>query len=308
LRAFGCIFDASAIATPTLPEEMINATNYADNFRGYFSGCQFLWNLNGSPPDLIAICKGFTDQSYYSVLSFVDCSFSSGTSAKLKLIEGTGGRLFNTINAIRCTGIYTSNSYTNIIGADQYNFSYRVGFQSAMPDREFRVEMTGGCVRWNPSASPAFPTLSALLPNGNPWSIAAEWSSITNTIEAGSEFQLPHLTQISRGVTGTKTIKVQFLCPSSLSNSDLTSLIYVTVTWVQPNGIQKTLYTTYVQDSTASWNGASNYPGYVAKKITLQTDTPVLQYTDVSVLVGFSRSCPLGQTTLVFFDPEFTIE
>lgn len=306
-RAYGCVFDATAVVSASLPNYFVSCTSYDERTNASFLGCDFKWSLNGSPPDSMPICYAISNGSSFVVV-FQDCSFSSGTSTKLKLITDTssppGGINFQ---AVRCSGINTASNFMGFVGVG-VGYPGRLGLQSASITREFRLESKAGTARWDPAASPAYPTLAATLPNGTAWAMAAEWSSVAGIINPGSEYQMPAFVQVSRVSTGTKTITLEFFCPTNISNADLCGAMYVVLTYLSDGDVQRSQYLSYgCVDSAAAWAGAGSYPTYSARKLVIATDGNVVQYGDVSVTVGLSVACPNGTTTLVFFDPEVVI-
>jgi len=308
LRAFGCEFDATAVTSATLPANIFNTSSYEERLSGVYIGCSFKWTLTGIPPDIVPLASAAYNGQMY--LTLIDCSFSTGSAAKLRLMSSTSAAGVRVLDVVRCSGLYADFNYTGVVAASVYtDYPKRFGIGDAALSRDFRLEMPAGVVRWTPYAIPAFPTLNAMLPDGSKWSLGVDWSSVADIVTAASELMTPALVQTVRADSGVKTLTVRGLFPASITNEMLDASVYVIVAYLATDGEVKNQIVTsgFSDDATSTWDSTSGYTGHTPRKLVVTTDSAVAKYGDISVIVGFSTSCPSGTTEVVFIDPEFSL-
>lgn len=182
----------------------------------------------------------------------------------------------------------------------------------SLPDatRTFRHENTVGICDWLVS-SPAYPYLSAALPDGTGWSVRAFWLSAANTVLCGRPFSLQRFVKQYRGATAALTITLKFWVKDALVFTDQNFV--VTILYVDSTGAMKSAMVgggSITAGTGDSWSSTSGYaePIYKPKKISYSTGAvSVLANTEV-VLIASLRGVPSsGVNESMFFDPEFVL-
>jgi hypothetical protein len=176
-------------------------------------------------------------------------------------------------------------------------------FVSADTGYGFRYENLAGVVDWNPLAAPAYPTRSALqMDAATPWSVKFDWFASAAT--ASAPLMSPRMGTINRLADGLRTVAVSLLLPSAVTRTD----VNVRVHYVGSDG---RAYTQYSYGLASAWSSPANdwantvgFSSHVARRVTLTTEQPVKQGTEVAVYVEVSGNPPGGSALVFFVDPE----
>lgn len=177
----------------------------------------------------------------------------------------------------------------------------------------YRLENAYGYTDWIPGEG--YPTLSALLPDGTPWSLRNLWFG--QAIGKTQSYTI-RLAQISTGTTSAKTVTTELLFNGDIADVDIIrSSILMSVSYTTADGsfysettaIESASTTELVAGSSA-WGGLTGvYAAYKPRKLSLVTSQPVKQNTNVDVIISFTQPCPTSLSGKnVFIDPEFRIE
>lgn len=172
----------------------------------------------------------------------------------------------------------------------------------------FRYEDQAAVVDWVPSASPAFPTLGALLPDGTPYSMRCLWmnNSASHVVRG---LRLPPITQVCKVTpAAVATITLELFLPTALafSAANLTaSLIFRDDTGVLRSA---SAHGGNMQSSSATWTNAGSYGSYSAKKLVISTGAyKIAPDSEVVVQCSFYGLPSTAQNEYLFTDPAFGI-
>lgn len=303
-------FSVSALAATT-------SSNVQSRLR--FIGCRFESNVSGASVNpIVDISVASMMPTFGWLLSFRQCSFTgfSGGGNFFPLhnsITSMSASLDGTpflIEAVDCTGVSLAAAYAGISMRNRGSPDdvYAISLHSPTSGGPYRFENTRGIVEWNPSASPAQPTLAAVQPSGSAWSVHARWLSTTNAVGFGDGWLLPPLRCSYVNSTAARTIKLQALLSSALFSALVSGDMSVMFSYISDaTGLVKTSTVAIPATSSASWTNASGYSGHVAKEFAFTTTDSVRQGTEIVAqihLLGAPRS---GSSESVFFDPELSI-
>lgn len=182
-------------------------------------------------------------------------------------------------------------------------------------NRDFFIDNPLGYVAW--TSGLGFPTLNARLLDGStPWSIRMIPSIVAGGVTPFYPLESPRVGKINSLGTSRLSINVELAIEASLAwtKNDVSLL----VSYMDSSGIMVIDTINYLASaldtSTATWSSESGgqvafYPGPILhnkKKISVVTDTAVMNNTEVGVFVRVSS--PVSDTNKgLFFDPDITL-
>lgn len=303
-----CLFDFQPPIT-ALKAPLININSVSTNMSVEFNGCEFRWNITGvgDPGAIINVTSYY---SYTTVLKFIACRFT-GYSGKYRLFSAA---LTNRCSDFECVvdGCSGLSMGSSLLALSQYSGvpiqedAATLQFSSQDAGRDFRLETIRGCCDWDSGASPAYPTLGAIQPDGTEWSLRyVVFSSLVHNY--CHPFYGPKMSQLNRLSDGYRTVRLEMLWPDAYgATSDAVAL---GVGYVDVDGVSRyetTLLQSAPATSTASWTGAGSYTNHSPKYLTLTTQYQVKQYTDIAA--WFALLAPATSSTHnLFVSPEFTL-
>ena len=301
-----CEFDMSASANTVLPSVLFYAGGYATSTNLSAIGCVFRWALTGLPPDTTPLFN--TNAEGNGNIIFEDCAFYSGSSTKLKVITTTTPGTLK-LYVLRCVGLNLTGSYTGYVAAFDYAqfITDRRVLQALDQGNSFRYESAAGIVWWKAGNSPPYPTLAASQPDGQPWSEAVEVSSTAAVVTPYTPISLPAFVSISRLATGVRTVVVNLLVPSAITNVMLSKMLDVCASYKDASENGYIDAAAAPLDSAMVWADASGWAGYTARSCTITTSNPVALGAAIVVNVRFISVSPTGGTVTVFVDPEVVV-
>lgn len=309
MRFWSCDFDFSTYTRANLSTGFnIQTLNGTATGTTEFDDCDFRFNLTGTPPDTYPLFNIAGQSSPLEIL-FTNNRVTTNTAYKLKLFTGTvagvGGMLrlvFKNNSGVQLTsasiGIQTAAAYNR--PTDQNSFVF-IGDDTT---RHQRYEHWNGVAEWNPSASPAQPTFSAIQPDGTSYSIKLSWLK-TTAMANFTPFSYKS-TVFNRLSTAVRTITQHLFFDSAIGVSERG--LFIRVSYVDNNGVARTessfMKAGSIVTSGVTWAGAGSYSGYVAYKIAVTTAYQVKTLTEVSVDVVLQGQPPGATNADVYLDPE----
>lgn len=271
-----------------------------------FEGCEVQVNHTaGADPGPVCQSTGLIAGA---ALRFVGCSFSGWAFGRHRVFSpgmtmGAGTEAV----AEGCTGINLGTTYAGVSAGRLDNPNYAtVVMQSLDAGLGYRYEYGAGVVDWNPDASPAYPTRSALLgDNVTPWAVKLDW--FASTVNVANNLITPRMASICRLSSATRTVSLDFLTPVAVSALDVAMRVH----YVSTDG--KAYCDSTFGDPAAltspgaTWDGLSNYPSHSSRRLSLTTSQPVKQGTEVAVYFEATGAPPGGTGVQLFVDPEVSI-
>lgn len=237
-------------------------------------------------------------------LRFIDCRISGWSFGKHRLAGTTSLANGSEVVWDGGTGINLGTTYLGLSTNTLVNPNYATCvIQSKDAGLGYRYEYGGGVVDWNPGASPAYPTRSALLgDNSTPWSVKLDW--FNNVVNPLNNLVTPRMASICRLTAAARTIALDFLTPITLTAFD----VAMRVSYI---GTDDKVYTesTYalaaaLSSPGATWAGISNFPSHNSRRLTLTTANSVKQNTEISVYFEVTGNPPGGTGVQLYVDPE----
>jgi hypothetical protein len=276
-----------------------------------FVGCRFLWNISGAatPPAFVDLSAGYPVAGFSCRL--IGCSFSGWSAGGnafplIKPLPGTGMPTQILIEASDCSGLalptlFAGLAYksSNGLTPDQCALIY----QRSDAGGSFRYENLLGVVDYDSAAFPAYPTLSATLPDGVAWSERVVW--IVSAASNGMALNPPPLSVFYRGTAAVKTFTLNMMLSSALLAAMLAGDITFTVSYTSAvDGTIKTVTSRSLPAASgASWAGAGNYASMTAVSMAITTPDAVAANSQVTATLGFVGPPRSGVTESLFVDP-----
>jgi hypothetical protein len=212
----------------------------------------------------------------------------------------------------QCTGLKLTSAYSGVVQGSNFTEAGKFSsflLQSGDTSGEFRMEQRNGITEWDPNASPTYPLLSSLLPDGSSgWSLRTWWLN-TNGPSKAAEFRAATLRQINRLSTATRTITLEMFMRSALISALVNYKIALVITYYNGStGKAVTEVLTGIPvSSSASWTNAGSWSGYGAYKIALTTANTVKQYSEITMRLAYFDQPGTAQNESIFLDPEFSV-
>lgn len=203
-----------------------------------------------------------------------------------------------------CTGIQLGG-YANLSATDSQGPNTQTATTtSADAGLGFRYEYRAGVVDWNPDASPAYPTRSALLmDNATPWSIKLDWFAAT--VNVLSNLITPRMSAMNRLSSAVRTVTLDFLTPVTVTARDVVMRLH----YIGTDNLAKT-ETTFGRESALTtpsntWVGTASYPSHNPRRLSITTAEAVKIGTEVAVYFEAYGAPPGGSGIQLYVDPEF---
>lgn len=309
----------------TLPIAGVPVTRFVINNNGFvqtrlrFIGCSFESNVSGAAVSpIVDLSTSSVGPKFGHSFIFRQCSFTGFSGG------GDSFPLHNTISSINegcyngvqieatdCTGLALAASYAGITQAAFYSSMpdlWYILLHSPLSGGPFRYENFKGICEFNPGASPAQPTLSAIQPSGQAWSIHARWLAVSNAVSRGSGWRLPPLRASYVDSTGVRIIKTRALLSSALFTALVPGDMVATLSYVSDTTGKVVSESQLIPSSSlAVWAEASGYASHVSKEFSFTTSDPVRQGTEVVVQIELFGAPRTGVSESVFFDPEVSV-
>lgn len=305
----GCRYTRTA-AQATLRGLFAWGTYACTYFRA--EGCSFQWNINGVSDPGSPVSTGAGNTSY--TIIFDGCDFSGWASGndKFTLFQTISATSGYNIQAINCTGLKLTSTYSGLIATTNNSHTDPAGqgFLLASGDSaQYRYEQKNGLIEWDAAASPAYPTLSSVQLDGStPWSLKAVWMN-NGEVTNSNDLKLVAPSLVYRGSAATKTITLEMFCRSAMVAAIDAAHMCLMVTYVKNStGKMATeLVLAVPSSSSASWTGAGSWSGYAAYKLALTTANAIKPNTEIKVQLRLHGKPGVGQNENIFIDPEFGI-
>ena len=271
LRSFdGCVFDIKLIGVGDPGTILVNNNSVFDmNAHWRFRDCSFLGYEPGYDP-----YRG---------------TYPSPTNGS-----------FNTIEFENCHGIKFPASYWGLSTATTLNgVSPMKQLMIRAPDGQFRLETDQGITEWIEGASPAFPTLGAMLEDGaTPWSLRVQ--CVNGYLTPTKAMQLPVLKTLNRLATASRTLTVNILVPTAVTSPGLR--LSCVISYIDETGAIR-VHSPALSASTAAWAGMSSWPNHSKYKFEVVTPYQVKGLTEVSASVYVCTGLGTGSNEYLFVDP-----
>lgn len=271
-----------------------------------FEGCTVQVNHTaGADPGPVCQSTGLVTGAS---LRFIGCSFSGWAFGRHRVFSAgmTMGAGTEAV-AEGCTGINLGTTYAGVSANRVDNPNYAtVVMQSLDAGLGYRYEYGAGVVDWNPDASPAYPTRSALLgDNATPWSVKLDW--FASTVNVANNLTTPRMASICRLSSATRTVSLDFLTPVAVTALDVAMRVHYVSTDNKTYCDSTFGNPAALTSPGATWTGASNYPAHSSRRLSLTTSQPIKQGTEVAVYFEATGAPPGGSGVQLFVDPEVSI-
>lgn len=185
----------------------------------------------------------------------------------------------------------------------QYMLLYNIGAKQG-----YTFESSMGYVQW--WSGQDYPTLSALLDDGDSWSLRYRWvSSTTAGISPARPFTIWRTSKRALSA-GLQTVTIELLLDPSYAAAVTKSHLGVEVSYVSnvtssrkvAHSVEATTENG-IASSTASWSLGSTYNGYTKAKVTVTLPDAIKADSRVDVALRAYRPAPTADQYL-FLDPE----
>lgn len=285
-------------------------------FRAKGAGALWRFSVNNSTRFLAHDC----DYEFFSLTGNIS-GFISGTPGANESAEFVGCRFYDVNGVYQVVNPIALNAneapiritFDSCIGVSDVamnlaasNYSERMlTWDNYGPYRDFRTETGMYLSEWRYGNNQ--PTLSAMLPNGTPWSIKCLLRS-TNLWQ--QTHRLARIFKTYRQGTAAREIKVEILAQRDLKDTE----VGLMAVYADENDIVR-VETTFSENLVSAILGAGNtlaasvavwtlngQTGFTAYKLTLTTAHKVKTLTDVNTFVIWRGPQPSDQT--IYIDPE----
>jgi hypothetical protein len=176
-------------------------------------------------------------------------------------------------------------------------------------DAAFRYEAPGGLYEFDPNASPAQPTLSAVLPDlATPWSIKAVWLGGSKLFPQQA-FTLMPMRAFYRGTAASKTITLRMLAKPALVALLDRSDCMLSVSYVNDATGKRVVEVVRAAPATdtSTWTGAGSWATLSPYKLSLTTANSIEPNTAITVRLQLFGNPGTDVDEALFIDPEFGI-
>lgn len=273
-----------------------------------YVGCSFSYTLTGagSPGPVISINGNSAARSEYRY-RFSGCRWS-GYAQGFPLYTGSFPQATSTngmfVDVENCSGLKLPDAYWGIPTSTVLFGSHQVHrlLYSESNGGAFRYEHERGVWEWLPAASPAFPTLSALTPDGSlPWSIRHVW--VDGTTFRGAPSVSPELRVVNRGAAAVKTCTVEISVPSALTFGY--GDVIMQINYIDSSGVSRSQTAYAPVSSSATWTGA--LAGFTSRKFELTTDFVVPVGAEIAATISFNADPSNHTNATVYINPEVVL-
>lgn len=274
--------------TGTNPGSRVAYEDVEFEYFGLSSNVSGIINLGGG---------GAADQQF----RFSGCAFKDRNGVYSVVSPVTGGNSFPNASVIvefdGCTGV---DAVASGWSGSVQDSGRQLLWENFGPSRDWRVESGVWLAEWR--AGQNFPTLTSVLPGGQPWSAKV---MLRNASIWGVPQKVLKLPGYYRDTTSAKTVTLEFLAQQAFSRSQLGLLL----AYIDNNDVVRyqTTMLSHGQHlaspincdaSAAAWT-LNGQTGYTAYKLALTTDYPIKQGTEFVAWVLFTGPLTADQTIYV---------
>jgi len=263
-----------------------------------FEGCTTITNhtSGGDPGPVIAASHPGSTSG--SVIKLIGHSISGWSFGNYRAINNLSSPANLDVVVDGCTG-FALGAYVNV-PANNSRLVHSYTFTS--PTMGFRHEYAAGVVDWNPNAAPAYPTRSASMFDGTPWSLKMDWFAATANVVVN--FLTPKLSTICRLSSAARTVSVDFLSPVTLNSKNIALRVhyvatdgkaYCDTTWAKSGVLTLPV---------SAWTGAGSFPSHAANRLSLTTSQSVAVDTEIFAFLEIVGPPPGGSGIQLYVDPE----
>lgn len=282
--------------------------SYSDSYQQdqYFENCEVYINYVGvTPPALFGGLAGgkscrmrwIGGRVYGAATPFP--MFASGQSSSAGtfriIVDGVEGVAFPTAYF----GIQNTPGMANL-SEDNRVVQIRV----AAPGNPFRYEDQATICDFDPQASPAFPMLAAMQPDGTPYSIRMLWFDTAASHTArGSMAPVLGMQCVAAGFD---TVTLNIFAPTALALNAMN--LSIGVAYVDAGGTKRSQSATGADlVAGATWTNAGSYAGYSSRKAAIPLDYAIKANTEVQVFFTVFGTPSTGQNEYLYIDPAFEL-
>lgn len=311
MRWRNCTFTITAASSTLLP--LLTFANSNGNPGCIFEGCTFTWNINtaAQPGHVFKFNVGRAGQ----FLRVIGCTFTGWPLGdnKFTLANVTASAYADLhIVAENCTGLALTSAGTGLSGSTLRSMCDPHGgrgafWQSGDVGGPMRHELGNGMLEFDPAASPAFPLLASVQPDGTAWSWRITWTN-NNESCIGGPLMIP-LDMLYRDTAATRTITVHMMIRTAfLAYIDFGKVCLMVNYVANTDAKQRTEFSHAVPvTSGSSWTNAGSYSTYTAYKVTLTTSLAIKTNTRLRASVMLQGNTDSAQAETLYLDPEFGV-
>lgn len=170
----------------------------------------------------------------------------------------------------------------------------------AAPGNPFRYEDQATICDFDPQASPAFPMLAAMQPDGTPYSIRMLWFNTTaSQLARGSMAPVLGMQCVAAGFD---TVTLNIFAPTALALNAMN--LSIGVAYVDAGGTKRSQSATGADlVAGATWTNAGSYAGYSSRKAVIPLDYAIKPDTEVQVFFTVFGTPSTGQNEYLYVDP-----
>lgn len=287
---------------------IITIGSYADSYQQdqYFENCEVYINYVGvTPPVLFGGMSGsrtcrlrwIGGRVYGAATAFP--MFAAGQSSSAStfriIVDGAEGVAFPTAYF----GIQNTPGVANL-SEDNRVVQVRV----AAPGNPFRYEDQATICDFDPQASPPFPLLAAMQPDGTPYSIRMLWfNTAASHLARGSMAPVLGMQCVAAGFD---TVTLNIFVPTALTLN--VANLSISVAYVDAGGTKRGQSATGA-DLVAgpAWTNAGSYANYSSRKAVIPLDYAIKPDTEVQVFFTVFGTPSTAQNEYLYIDPAFEL-
>lgn len=214
--------------------------------------------------------------------------------------------------ALSAATIGFNSNAISAFGAAEQNIAI---MQNIGPLKGYRYESNSQLIDWLPGAG--YPTLTASMPDGTPWSLRSFWAGGALVNSKGAIGTSVMLTKRApTNADAARTITMELLIETAVGPSVTNGNLCLDVAYVDNTGAMRTQSTrlanwmfatgTAIATSTAPWTKNSYAGTHSAYKLTLTTDYQVKAGSDVIAKLMMLSPSPVSAAN-IFVEPEVAI-
>lgn len=225
--------------------------------------------------------------------------FSSGLSSSANtvriIVDGVEGVAFPTAYF----GIQNAPSIPNV-SEDNRVVQVRVD----APGNPFRYEDQATICDFDPQASPPFPLLAAMQPDGTPYSIRMLWFNTTAShLARGSMAPVLGMQCVAAGFD---TVTLNIFVPTAITLN--ATNLSISVAYIDAAGTKRSQSATGADlVAGATWTNAGSYANYSSRKAVIPLDYAIKPDTEVQVFFTVFGTPSTGQNEYLYVDPAFEL-
>lgn len=302
-----CTIEHTQALTGTQPPLMLIGS-YSQDYQQdqFFENCEVYINYVGvTPPALFGGLSGskgcrlrWIGGLIYGASTdfplFAPGMSTSAYTARI-IVDGIEGVSFPTAYFGIQTSVWNGN-----VSEDNRVVQVRV----AAPGNPFRYEDQATICDFDPQASPAFPMLAAMQPDGTPYSIRMLWFNTTAShLARGSMAPVLGMQCVAAGFD---TVTLNIFAPTALALNAMN--LSIGVAYVDAGGTKRSQSATGADlVAGATWTNAGDYAGYSSRKAVIPLDYAIKVGTEVQVFFTVFGTPSTAQNEYLYIDPAFEL-